>query len=69
MIYSQHTTTSSKHSSKKTSSSSKKTLKNKPKPKQFLASFQKDITIKFFEMLFLIKLFQNVKVYSLSFFI
>lgn len=64
MIYSQHTTTTSKHSQKKTLNS-KKTLKNKPKSKHFLGSFQKDITIKFFEMLLLIKLY-HWKTYSYS---
>jgi hypothetical protein len=70
MIYSQRNTSedSAKNKNKnknknKKSSSSSKTLKNKPK--QFLASFQKGITIKFFEMLLLIKLF-HWKTYSYS---
>jgi hypothetical protein len=61
MIYSQHSYSKSASHKKKISSS--KTLKNKPK--QFLASFQKEITIKFFEILLMIKLF-HWKTYSYS---
>ena len=62
MIYSQSKTS---NSLKKNQKPSNKTLKNKSKPKHFLGSFQKEITIKFFEMLLLIKLF-HWKTYSYS---